>query len=346
MAAIQQIIDDEYVALISAIKRRVQTSQLRAYRAINTELIAMYRAIGKELLSRQKIEQWGAKYLEQVSKDLQSEFSGVKGFSRRNLHYMRRFAAFLPEGEIVQQPAAQLGWSSIMLLLDRNMPLSEANWYAIKAVSEGWSRNTLSLMIKSDLYARQNGALKITNFENTLPSAQSDMAHDMLKDPYCFDFIHMGSSRHERDVEQALVSNIRDFLLQLGQGFAFVGNQYHLKIGESDFYIDCLFYNFKMRCFVVIELKRGKFKAEYTGQLNLYLTGVDRLLKSGEDNPTIGLVLCESKDEIVAQYAVDGMSKPMGISQYELGQALTQHLKLHYDESENLALDPEVLEEV
>ena len=328
------------MSLILELKDRVLKAQLRAHRAVNTELIKLYWEIGKSLSDRQQSEKWGSKYLEQVSKDLKAEFPGMKGFSRRNLEYMRKFYSTFSFVEITQQPAAQLGWSYLMIFLDKKMSLETINWYSQKAMQEGWSRNVLSMMIKQDLYARQKLAPKITNFKDTLPAAQSDLACEMFKDPYCFDFLTITATAGERDIENALINQIRDFLLELGQGFAFVGNQYHLNIGGDDFYIDCLFYNFKLKCFVVIELKTGKFKPEYAGQLNFYLTAIDREVKSADDGSTIGILLCETKNEIVAQYSVDGMTKPMGISQYELSKALTNRLKQFEN---NLKLEREVI---
>ena len=230
----------------------------------------------------------------------------------------------------------QLGWGIIIDLNHRVKDKPTREWYAQQALQEGWSRNVLNLMIKQDLYGRQAEAPKITNFKETLPAAQSDMAQQMFKDPYCFEFLTIDKPAHERAIENALVNQIRDFLLELGQGFAFIGNQYQLNVGGDDFYIDCLFYNLKMRCYVVIELKSGKFKPEYSGQLNFYLTAIDREVKAPEDQPTIGILLCETKNEVVAQYAVDGMTKPMGISQYELGEALTARLKSHSLETKSV----------
>lgn len=339
MGTIKTIIDDEYVELINEIKQKVQQARVYARRSVNIELVSLYWHIGSVLLKKQNIERWGSKYLSHVSKDLLMAMPELKGFSERNLKFMRQFCQEFPECEFGKQLVSQLPWGHIILLIQRVKDKTQRDWYICKAIDEGWSRHTLSLMVKSALYFRQETAFKVTNFKKTLPPVQSDMAHHMLKDPFYFDFVNLEDSHSERDIEQALVKDICDFLLSLGQGFAFVGNQYYLKIGQSDFYIDCLFYNFKMRCFVVIELKKGAFKAEYTGQLNLYLSGVDHLLKAEDDNPTIGIVLCESKDEIVAQYAVDGMAKPMGISQYELGKALTQHLKMHQDAGAHINKD-------
>jgi predicted nuclease of restriction endonuclease-like (RecB) superfamily len=320
------LIDEDYAHLLCDLKHKIKTAQLKAHRAVNTELILLYWSIGKELLQRQKVEAWGSKYLEQISKDLKAEFSNVSGFSERNLMRMRQFAS-LYHAEITPQAVAQLPWGHISVLIQKVKDKPARDWYAQQALQQGWSRNVLNMMLKQDLYARQIEAPKITNFRETLPTAQSDMAEQMFKDPYCFEFLTMDKSVHERTIENALINHIRDFLLELGQGFAFIANQYHLTVGGDDFYIDCLFYHLKLRCYVVIELKSGKFKPEYSGQLNFYLTAIDRELKGAGDQPAIGILLCGTKNEIVAQYAVDGMTKPMGISQYELGEALTARIK-------------------
>lgn len=332
--------DKSYISLILELKDRVLKAQLRAHRAVNTELIKLYWEIGKSLSDRQQSEKWGSKYLEQVSKDLKTEFPGMKGFSVTNLKRMRVFFREFPYNSIGAQAVPQLPWGHIVVLIQRVKSVDARGWYIQQALENSWSRNVLSMMIKQDLYARQKLAPKITNFKDTLPAAQSDLACEMFKDPYCFDFLTITKTAGERDIENALINQIRDFLLELGQGFAFVGNQYHLNIGGDDFYIDCLFYNFKLKCFVVIELKTGKFKPEYAGQLNFYLTAIDREVKSADDSATIGILLCETKNEIVAQYSVDGMTKPMGISQYELSQALTNRLKQFEN---NLKLKQEAL---
>ena len=253
------IIDEDYISLINGIKQQVKSAQLKAHRAVNTELISMYWAIGKELIARQKTEQWGSKYLEQVSADLMIEFPGMKGLSKRNLEYMRQFSDLFNFDSIAQQPAAQLGWSSIMLFLDKKLSINLSNWYAQQAIEQGWSRNVLSHMIETELHLSQKEANKITNFKNTLPQITSDMAQAMFKDPYCLEFMGIQEVNHERDLENALVDNIRDFLLHLGKGFAFIGNQYKLVVGGDEFFIDMLFFNTELNAYIVIELKTTKF---------------------------------------------------------------------------------------
>jgi predicted nuclease of restriction endonuclease-like (RecB) superfamily len=335
------IIDKDYATLLTDLKAAVKSAQLKAHRAVNTELITLYWTIGKNLLERQKVEQWGSKYLEQVSKDLKAEFPGMTGLSAVNLKRMRMFSSIFPT-EIGSQAVTQLPWGHLIEILFKNKTIEPIEWYAQQAIENGWSRNVLTLMMKQNLYQRQSEAPKITNFKNTLPALQSDLANEMLKDPYSFEFLTLSKPASERAIENALILQIRDFLLELGQGFAFVGNQYHLDVGGDDFYIDCLFYNIKMRAYVVIELKSGKFKPEYAGQLNFYLTAIDRQLKVSEDNPTVGILLCESKNKVVAQYAVDGMVKPMGISEYELSKALSQRLQTCRAEQAETEIEIEV----
>jgi predicted nuclease of restriction endonuclease-like (RecB) superfamily len=246
------IIDTDYATLITDLKHAVKTAQLKAHRAVNTELITLYWTIGKNLLQRQNIEQWGSKYLEQVSRDLKAEFPGMTGFSRSNLYYMRQFAQDYSGMPIVQQPVGQLAWGHTILLIQSVKDKDTRDWYAQQAIKNGWSRNVLNMMIKQNLHQRQSKAPKITNFKHTLPALQSDLANEMLKDPYSFEFLTISKPASERAIENALIHHIRDFLLELGQGFAFISNQYHLDVGGDDFYIDCLLYNFKMKCFVVI----------------------------------------------------------------------------------------------
>ncbi len=323
----KSIIDNDYAKLIHDLKQTVRTAQLKAHRAVNTELIKLYWQIGKALHERQKVEKWGAKYLEQVSQDLKVAFPSMRGFSLRNLIRMRQFAILYPES-ITPQAVAQLPWGHVSELMQRIKNSNIREWYAQQAVREGWSRNVLSMMIKSDLYGRQTEAPKITNFQSTLPALQSDLAQEMFKDPYNFEFLNIEKEAKERDIEEALVSNIRDFLLRLGKGFSFVGNQYNLKVGGDEFFIDMLFFNMDLNCYVVIELKTGKFTPADSGQLKFYLTAINKLVKKDHHAPTIGILLCENKNEVVAEFALEGINEPMGISQYELGEALTQHLKI------------------
>ena len=340
----KSIIDNDYAKLIHDLKQTVRTAQLKAHRAVNTELIRLYWQIGKALHERQKVEKWGAKYLEQVSGDLANAFPSMKGFSRRNLERMINFSRLYVSLEIAAQAVPQLPWGHIILLMQKLKRVEIQEWYAQQAVREGWSRNVLSMMIKSDLYGRQTEAPKITNFQSTLPALQSDMAQEMFKDPYNFEFLNIEKEAKERDIEEALVSNIRDFLLRLGKGFSFVGNQYKLEVGGDEFFIDMLFFNMKLNCYVVIELKTGRFTPADSGQLNFYLTVVDKEVKEEHHAPTIGILLCETKNEVVAQYSLEKIDSPIGISQYELGEALTQHLKiLREDKQALLEKEPEAV---
>jgi predicted nuclease of restriction endonuclease-like (RecB) superfamily len=320
------IIDNDYAELITKLKQKVATARLKAHRAVNTELIKLYWTIGKELLARQKLESWGSKYLEQVSRDLKLAFPGMRGFSTTNLKCMRIFAQEYPE--IGQQAVDQLGWGSIVDLNHRVKCKSTRNWYAQQALEQGWSRSVLSMMIKSDLHARQSQTPKITNFKQTLPAPQSDMAQELFKDPYTFEFLNIKKPAKERDIEDALVTNIRDFLLQLGKGFSFVGSQYKLKVAGDEFFIDMLFFNMTLNCYVVIELKTGKFQPADSGQLNFYTTVIDEQIKENHHTSTIGILLCENKNEVVAEYSLKKIDSPIGISKYDLGAALTQHLKI------------------
>lgn len=240
---------------------------------------------------------------------------------------MAKFAATYEGEDFVQQAVAQIPWGHTTVLLDKISDSTIRNWYAEKTIENGWSRNVLVHQIESGLYQRQVIAEKISNFENRLSGSQSELAVQTMKDPYIFDFIPFKEDMVERDIEQALVKDVTKLLLELGTGFAFLGNQYHLNVGGDDFYIDLLFYNLNLRCYVVIELKTGEFKPDYAGQLNFYLSAVDGILKSEHDNPTIGLLLCKSKNNIVAEYALKDMSKPIGVSEYKVTGNLPEELR-------------------
>lgn len=263
--------------------------------------------------------------IERLAHDLRAAFPDMKGFSPRNLKYMRAFAEAWPDGEIVQQAAAQLPWGHNMVLLDRLKASTERLAYARAAIEHGWSRNVLNIHIETRLLERTGKA--VTNFEQRLPAPQSDLAIESLKDPYRFDFLGLGEEAQEREIENALVQHVTDFLLELGAGFAFVGRQVLLDVGGEEFFIDLLFYHLKLRCYVVIELKAGKFKPEHLGQLGFYLTAVDRQVKHAQDNPSIGLLLCKSKNKVVAEYALGDKSQPMGIAEYKLVESLPQELQ-------------------
>ncbi|MCL6582685.1 MAG: PDDEXK nuclease domain-containing protein [bacterium] len=314
-----------YAELLESLKERIRQAQVHAALSVNRELVLLYWRIGKEILQRQEQEGWGAKVIDRLALDLGREFPEMKSFSTRNLKYMRAFAEAWPDEPIVQQLVAQIPWGHNVRLLDYVKDPAERLWYAQQTIEHGWSRNVLVHQIESKLYQRQGKA--ITNFERTLPVPQSDLARALIKDPYVFDFLTLGPQAQERDLERALLNHLRDFLLELGKGFAFVGSQYRLEVGGEEFYIDLLFYHLRLRCFVVIELKIGEFKPEYAGKMNFYLSAVDELLRHPDDRPSIGLILCKSQNRLVAEYALRDVSKPMGVATYRLTGALPADLQ-------------------
>lgn len=321
-------LDTEYKNFLTNIKDRLKKAQIKAALAANSELIKFYWQLGTELIEKQKAFKWGDHFLEQFSNDMRQAFPQMQGFSKRNLQRMRQFAEQYPNLLIAPQAVAQLPWGHISLLIHGVKDESIRGWYAQQTIKNGWSRSVLEMQIESGLYERQGIITnKITNYHEHLPSAQSDLARDILKDPYNFDFLTITDEAHERDIENALVDHVRDFLIELGQGFAFVGSQVPLSIDDQEFFIDLLFYHLHLRCFVVIELKANNFKPEHTGQLGFYLAAVDDLMKKESDNPTIGILLCKSKSKIVAEYALRSMKAPIGISEYTLSKALPKELK-------------------
>jgi len=314
-----------YAEWLAELKTRIHTAQQRATLAVNRELVLLYWQIGRDILARQAEQGWGAKVIDRLAKDLRAAFPEMKGFSPRNLKYMRAFADAWPDGEFVQAVLAQLPWYHQLALLDK-LPGAEARrWYAAKAIEHNWSRNVLVMQIETRLLERSGQA--VTNFPATLPAPQSDLARESIKDPYRFDFLGLSEEAQEREIEHALVRHVTEFLLELGAGFAFVGRQVLLDVGGDEFFIDLLFYHLKLRCYVVIELKGGKFKPEHLGQLGFYLTAVDRQVKSEHDNPTIGLLLCKSKNKVVAEYALGDKSQPMGVAEYKLLESLPLELQ-------------------
>ena len=314
-----------YAEFLTELKNRIRQAQVRAGLSVNKELIVLYWQIGQDILDRQKSMGWGAKIIDKLAVDLRSSFPEMKGFSPRNLKYMRAFAEAYPDFAFVQQAAAQIPWFHNCILLDKVKNQEERLWYAQHTIQNGWSRAVLDLQIESNLYKRQGKA--ITNFDRTLPGLQSDLAQQVMKDPYSFDFLSLSSEAHERDIEQSLIDHIQRFLLELGVGFAFVGRQYHMEIGDQDFYIDLLFYHLRLRCFVVIELKATEFKPQYTGQLNFYLSAIDDRLRHRDDQPSIGLILCKKQNKLIAEYALRDINKPIGISEFRLTDSLPERLK-------------------
>ena len=284
----------------------------------------MYWHIGTEILERQSQQGWGAKVIERLAHDLKASFPEMKGFSSSNLKYMRYFAERCPDGLIGQQAADQLPWFHIVTLITKLDTDKEREWYAEQTIQHGWSRTTLTANIHSRLFNRHANA--VTNFAARLPQPHSDLAHETLKDPYLFDFLGLGNEAHERDIENGLIQHITRFLLELGTGFAFVGRQFKLDVAGDEFFIDLLFYHIRLKCYVVVELKATAFKPEHAGQLNFYLSAIDAQIKAADDKPTIGLLLCKEKNRLVAEYALSGIDRPMGIANYQLMRTLPEPL--------------------
>jgi len=311
----------EYAKVFLSIKSMVQEAQIRAAVAANQELTLLYWKIG-EVIDQQ--QSWGSKFIEELAGDMQNEFPGIEGFSRSNLFRMR---AFYLEYRNCLPPVRQfdddsdlsilsrIPWGHNITLMEQISSLKERLWYAQKSIQNGWSRNILAMQIDSDLYSRQGKA--ITNFTKTLPAPHSDLAQQTLKDPYVFDFLTLSQDYVERDVEQGLIDNVQKLLMELGQGFALVGRQYHVKVDDDDYFIDLLFYHVQLHCFMVVELKAGKLTARDIGQLNFYIAAIDNQVKSSSDNATIGLLLCRTKGKRSAEYALQGINTPIGVASYE-----------------------------
>lgn len=315
----------DYQLWLKNLKAQIQSAQQRAALAVNQELLKLYWQIGNDILQRQQQQGWGSKVIERLAQDLRLAFPELKGFSARNLKYMRVFAESWSESEFVQQPVAQLPWGHNLVLLTKLKDVGQRLDYAALCQQHGWSRNVLVHQIESRLLERQGQAA--TNFAQTLPTPQSELAQQTLKDPYIFDFLSIGLDAYERDIEQALTQHISQFLLELGAGFAFVGKQVPLEVGGQDFYLDLLFYHLKLRCYLVIELKAGDFNPAHVGQLSFYLSAVDEHFRTEQDAPTIGLLLCKSRNKIIAEYALRDNSKPIGIAEYQIARSLPANLE-------------------
>jgi predicted nuclease of restriction endonuclease-like (RecB) superfamily len=339
-------IPSDYRAVLADIKRRVRHAQARALMTVNAELIRLYWEIGALIDSRQTREGWGSAVIPRLSRDLHNDLPEEKGFSERNIKRMLAFYREYPFLQFVPQPVAQsepeqkvpqaaalfvwplvqsLPWGHHAELMAKVKDLPTRHWYMQAALANGWSRNVLLMQIESGSHNRQGKAT--SNFDLRLPAPESELVQQALKDPYLFDFLTLQASFHERELETGLITHLEKFLLELGQGFAFVGRQYHLNIGEQDFYIDLLFYHLKLRCYVVIDLKRGHFKPEYAGKMNFYCNVVDDQLRHAADQPTIGLILCQQPNRVLAEYALRGVEKPIGVSSYELTRALPTELQ-------------------
>ena len=315
--------NNEYFAVLEDIKARIKTAQHKAVLGANKELVELYWNIGRIIISNTK---YGAKFIETLSKDIKMSFPNAKGYYVRNLKYMRKFAEFISDEAKVRTVSALLSWSHNQHLFDKTKTLDEYLWYAEKTIGNGWSLSSLEYHTSSKAYSRQELSQKTANYERLLPSPFSNQAKEMLKDPYVFDFVEQRDGIVEREIENELVANIAKTIMELGTGFAFVGNQYHIEVENEDFYIDLLFYNIKLRCFVVVELKNGDFKPEYAGKLNFYISAIDGLLKTEHDKPTIGILLCKNKKGMIAEYALKDINKPIGISEYKLSDFVPAEL--------------------
>jgi predicted nuclease of restriction endonuclease-like (RecB) superfamily len=323
-----------YSDWLAELKVKIHNAQQRATLAVNHELILLYWQIGRDILNRQAEQGWGAKVIERLAHDLRNLFPNMKGFSRTNLLYMRSFAESWSDEQIVQQAVGQLPWGHNLALLDKLSTQEARIWYAEKTIENNWSRNVLVMQIESKLIERQGKA--VTNFELRLPKPQSDLAIESLKDPYRFDFLGLTEEAQEREIEDALIKQVTEFLLELGAGFAYVGKQVHIEVGRDDFFIDLLFYHLKLRCYIVIELKTGDFKPEHLGQLGFYLTAVDKQIKNDHDSATIGLLLCKNKNKIVAEYALSDKTQPMGIAEFRLLESLPVSLQTQLPSIEDI----------
>jgi len=313
---------DSYLAVLKEIKHRIQAARLRSVMVANSAMVLLYWDIGSLILERQQREGWGAKVIDRLSADLSVSYPDMRGLSPRNLHFMRSFAATYPDVQIVKQLVSQLPWGHVIRLVQQIKDPETRLWYIKASVEHGWSRHILAMQI--DARAHQRHAKAITNFDATLPPPDSDMAAQVFKDPYLFDFLGTADPRREREVEQALVDHIQRFLLELGAGFAFVGRQVHLEFASADYYLDLLFYHLKLRCYVVVELKAVAFDPGFVGTMNMYLSAVDDLLRHPDDKPSIGLLLCRSKNKLEAEYALRGFNKPIGVAEWET--QLVDHL--------------------
>ena len=318
---------DNYLSFIEEIKKEIQNQRISVVLSANSSMICLYWKIGKAILQKQKEEGWGAKVIDRMAKDLKDAFPDMTGFSPRNIKYMRKFAECWPDFEIVQQVVAQIPWRTNIKLIDKLNTLEERIWYARKTIENGWSSTILELQIQSRLFERTGKS--VNNFLVAMPPTDSDMANQIFKDPYLFDFLGTDMPRREVEIERKLTEHIQNFLLELGQGFAFVGRQVHLEVGGDDFYIDLLFYHLKLRCYVVIELKACDFEPGFISQLNMYQNVVNDILRHPDDNPTIGLLLVKGKNQTVVEYSLAGYKNPIGVAEWknQMVKALPEELK-------------------
>jgi predicted nuclease of restriction endonuclease-like (RecB) superfamily len=332
-------LDKQYVNWLKELKSKIQNVQLKAAVSVNKELLTFYWSLGEDIVIRQKNSKWGEGFIKQLSRDLSSSFPDMKGFSFSNLKYIKQWylfysdsfeksqqaVGFILEGQQLVAQITQIPWGHNIKIITKCKTKEEALFYVNNTMKNNWSRSVLEHQIESGLWQREGTA--ITNFSETLPKNQSDLAKEVLKDPYIFDFLSLSKEHNERDLELGLIKHITSFLLELGAGFAYLGRQFQLQVGKRVFFIDLLFYHTKLHCYILIELKTGEFEPEYAGKLNFYLKAVDEKLKKDGDEPTIGILLCKNKDKLVAEYSLSDIHKPIGVSEYQLTQLLPESLK-------------------
>ena len=316
---------EKYNSFLVDIKTQIKLSQQKAFNAVNQEMISLYFNIGKMIDTWQKELGWGAKVIDKLSLDILNEFPTMSGFSTRNLKLMVQFYKEYSNDEFVQPIVAQIPWTHNIILIQKIKDKNIRFWYMEQTLQNGWSKDILSLMIKSEVHNRTGNL--VSNFSQILPPLESDLVQQSFKDPYRFDFLTITEPFRERELENNLIKHMEKFLIEFGSGFAFVGRQYKLEIGDDEFYIDLLFYHLKLRCFIVVELKKGKFKPEYSGQVNFYCSAIEGILAQKDDKPTIGLILCQEKNEIVAEYSLRNMTQPIGISEYQLTEVLPKEFE-------------------
>ncbi|GEO11373.1 PDDEXK nuclease domain-containing protein [Segetibacter aerophilus] len=338
--------DKAYKSWLEELKKRIQSAQIKAAIKVNTELLLLYWQLGKEIILKQEESSWGDSIMEQLSNDLTTAFPGMKGFSKRNLFYIRQWYLFYAEGfkrvpqlvaqlrennidplnsEFVPQLVAQIPWGHNREIISKCHDVEEATFYVQQTIKKNWSRAVLVAQIETKLYQRQGKT--IHNFDVTLAQPMADLARETFKNPYVFDFLTIGKEAQERDLERALVFQIQKFLLELGQGFAYIGKQYPIQVGNSDFFLDLLFYHTRLRCYIVVELKVTDFQPEFAGKLNFYLNVIDDQLRHASDQPSIGILLCKTPDKIVVEYALKNVNTPLGVAEYQLTEAIPDNLK-------------------
>lgn len=326
--------NSEFSEWIKNIKREIRSAQIKTAVKVNSGLLHLYWNLGKEITERQKTSNWGDGFLKELSRELMTEFPNMKGFSYTNIRYIRQWYLFYNQNHtICQQVVGKLGeeiffsvpWGHHLYIMSSCKDLNKAIFYLQKTVENGWSRAVLLNFLDTDLYERQGKA--VNNFSKFLPNTQSELAQQTLKDPYTFDFITLTDDYKERELEDALTGNITHFLIELGQGFAYVGRQVPLEIGDETLFADLLFYHLDLRCYIVIELKASKFKPAFIGQLGTYISAINHLKKKPGDNDTIGLIVCKTKNDVMAQYSLESSSQPIGISEYELSKLIPDNFK-------------------